>query len=331
MPKISLIMPFFQAGDFIREAILSLMDQDFGDWELIAVDDQSSDHGRMVVEELAAEDHRIRLFINKEKGIIPALILGLRKAKGEYVGRFDADDLLPPDRLRLMLNLLQGSAAKTIVTGLVQYFSDRPISTGYAKYQDWLNELNLNGQTWTDIYRECVIASPNWLMRREELMNIGGFDGLEYPEDYDWCFRCYQHNFEVLCLSSTTLLWREHPLRTSRNSEHYQQEAFFSLKLQRFIELEEFEELVLWGSGRKARITAALLKEKGIRFRWMDLEPHRYPKGILGITIEDYRKLESRSGIKVLIGVYPNPAERKDLEAFLISRHLKLGSDYWYL
>lgn len=331
MASVSLIMPFYQAGSYIRQALLSLMEQSLSDWELIAIDDGSSDEGRSIVEELAADDPRIRLFINAKKGILPALQLGLKRAQGTYIGRFDADDLLPPDRLKLMVNLLEGAAPKTIVTGLVQYFSDLPISPGYVRYQDWINELNLNGQSWEDLYRECVIASPNWLMRRAELERIKGFDDLEYPEDYDWCFRCYQNQFDVQCLSSTTLLWREHPKRTSRHSENYQQQAFFSLKIKRFLELERFTDLVLWGTGRKARLTAALLREANVTFRWMDLEPHRYPKGIQGIAIEDYRQLTAHPDLKLLIGVYPNPAQRQDLEAFLVSRHFSRGYDYWYL
>ncbi len=331
MPKVSLIMPFFQAERFLREALLSVLEQDFEDWELIAVNDQSTDAGAEIVSEFVFEDARFRLFENDQKGILPALQLGLKKARGKYIGRIDADDRFPEERLRLMVDFLEGAKPKTIVTGLAQYFSDRPISKGYAKYQNWLNETNLNGYTWEEIYRECPIASPNWLMRREELLKVGGFDGLSYPEDYDWCFRCYQHQFDVQSLSATTLLWREHPARTSRNSEHYQQEAFFRLKIRRFIELESFEELILWGSGRKARITAALLNEWGLRFRWMDLKPSRYPNGINDQKIEDYRNIEARPGLKLLIGVYPNPAERKDLEAFLISRLLRKGRDYWYL
>lgn len=331
MPEVSLLMPFYMAEDFIAEALASLQQQSLEDWELIAVDDHSNDQSRKVIEAFAEKDPRIKLFLNPGQGILPALQLASKKARGTFVGRFDADDILPSDRLELMAKVLRGSQAKSIVTGLVQYFSDRPISKGYSRYQNWLNETNLNGESWEEIYRECVIASPNWLMRRSEFLAIGGFEGLQYPEDYDWCFRCYQQGFEVQCLTTTTLMWREHPHRTSRNSEHYQQKAFFRLKLQRFIEWEAFEELILWGSGRKARLTAALLRDMGIRFRWMDLEPDKYPDGIHGHPIEDYRKIESHQGLKLLIGVYPNPAERKDLEDFLISRNLQKGTDYWYL
>lgn len=324
-------MPFKDAASWIGEAIESIRQQDFYDWQLIAVNDHSSDAGPQILKNYQTKDSRIYCFENPGNGIVPALEFALEKCEAAFVGRFDADDIMPEGRLSKMHNLLEKSKARTIVTGMVQYFSDRPISNGYQKYQHWLNEVSINRDHWNEIYRECVIASPNWLMRKSELEGIGGFNGLEYPEDYDWCFRCYAANFEVSCLHSTTLLWREHPLRTSRNSDHYEQESFFKLKLKRFLELEEFESLVLWGGGRKARITAAFLDRHQVSFRWMDMEPERYPEGIKGHKIEDFRFLKPIPGQKLLVGVYPNPSQRRSIEDFLYSRHLKLGEDYWYL
>ncbi len=324
-------MPFKNAAPWIGEAIESILQQDFQDWQLIAVNDHSSDKGPSIVQNYQKRDPRIIYLNNQEEGILPALRLALENCHSPYVSRFDADDIMPEARLSKMSALLDKSPPKTIVTGMVQYFSDRPISKGYQKYQHWINEVGLNRDHWREIYRECVIASPNWLMRREELLTIGGFDGLRYPEDYDWCFRCYEAKFEVNCLHSTTLLWREHPQRTSRNSEDYGQERFFHLKLQRFLELENYESLVLWGGGRKARLSATFFDRHQINFRWMDLDPKRYPEGINGHPIEDFRSLTPRQGQKLLVGVYPNPSQRRAIEDFLFSRHLQLGEDYWYL
>lgn len=329
--KIGILMPFKDAAPWIAEAIESILQQDFYDWQLIAVNDHSIDEGPKLLKTYSERDPRISFFENKGEGILPALQLALSHCQAEMVSRFDADDIMPQGRLKKMHDLLEKSAQQTIVTGMVQYFSDRPISKGYQKYQHWLNEVNLNKDQWREIYRECVIASPNWLMRTDELKKMGGFEGLSYPEDYDWCFRFYKARFEIACLHSTTLLWREHPLRTSRNSENYQQDQFFQLKLTRFLELESFEHLVLWGSGRKARITAAFLDRHQISFRWMDMEPQRYPDGIKGHPIEDFRNLSPQAGQKLLIGVYPNPSARRSIEDFLFSRHLQMGEDYWYL
>lgn len=330
-PIIAILMPFKNAQDYLGEAIESLRSQNFKDWQLIMVHDHSEDGSLSIAQDFLAADPRISLYQNPGKGIVPALNEAFKHCQATYVSRFDADDIMPQGRLQKMYDLILKANPKTIVTGMVQYFSDRPISKGYQKYQQWLNEINISNQQWLDLYRECVIASPNWLMRSEELAAIGAFENLEYPEDYDWCFRCYQHGFEIECLHSTTLLWREHPSRTSRNSSHYDQDSFFRLKIKRFLELESFTELVLWGSGRKARLTASLLEEHQVSFRWMDLEPNRFPDGIHHHKIEDFRSLQPSPGLKLLVGVYPNPSERRSIEDFLFSRRLKPGEDYWYL
>lgn len=324
-------MPFKNTEAFIGEAIESILQQSYKDWELVAVDDFSEDHSAEIVKGYAQRDARVRYFKNSEQGIIAALELALANSNSHYIGRFDSDDIMAEGRLDKMVSLLEKASPKTIVTGMVQYFSDRPISKGYEKYQQWLNEVNLGREQWTEVYRECVIASPNWLMLRSELLEISGFSGLSYPEDYDWCFRCYQAGFEVECLNSTTLYWREHPNRTSRNSEHYAQNAFFNLKIQRFLEIENFEQLVLWGSGRKARLTASILERNGTSFRWMDMEPAKFPEGIMAKKIEDFRSLKPERGLKLLVGVYPNPSQKKAIDDFLYSRHMNPGEDYWYL
>ncbi len=328
---IAILMPFKNTEKYLGEAVESVLQQDFEDWQLIMVNDHSTDRSAEIAEAYQKKDSRIQLHLNPEHGIIPALSEAFNHCRSKYVGRFDSDDLMPEGRLQKMYDLIRGANPKTIVTGMVQYFSDRPISKGYQKYQQWINQVNISKLQWSEIYRECVIASPNWLMSSAQLHAIGGFSGLEYPEDYDWCFRCYQNGFEIECLQSTTLLWREHPQRTSRNSADYAQESFFQLKLKRFLELEEFTELCLWGSGKKARLSASILDRHQVAFRWMDLEPSRYPEGINGHMIEDYRRIQPKPGLRLLIGVYPNPSEKRALEDFLYSRHLKPGEDYWYL
>ena len=118
---------------------------------------------------------------------------------------------------------------------MVKYFGEKPISEGYLKYENWINEINLTGKQWQQVYRECVIASPNWMVRKSDLDNIGGFNDLIYPEDYHLVFKWYQNRFDIHTIPEVTLYWREHPERTSRNSEYYAQKSFFNLKIHQFI------------------------------------------------------------------------------------------------
>ncbi len=225
---------------------------------------------------------------------------------------------MPADRLYLMKEKLDQCVGPTIVTGLVKYFSDQPISEGYQKYEQWINQINLSNSQWKNIYRECVIASPNWLMKTDELRAIGGFDQLTYPEDYDLVFRWYQHRFEIKTMNHVTLFWREHPDRTSRNSNHYDQEHFFNLKIRRFIELDwNSEPVILWGNNIKTQLCSQVFKAHDIPFQ--------------KLIISNYQSIEDHADSQLLVSVYPEPEERNQMEGYLkkINRHQ--GKDWWYV
>ncbi len=297
------------------------------------MDDHSTDNSRELISAFADMDARIQLHTNSGKGIISALEKGLAQAQGYFITRMDADDLMPEGRLTLMVENLQNAPPKTIVTGLVQYFSADEVSPGYKQYEAWLNDVGLQNQHWQNIYRECVVASPNWIMRTEELKAIGGFSGLEYPEDYDLVFRWYSNDFTINNLPQTTLLWREHPARTSRNSQNYSQQKFFNLKVKRFLEVDfnPSKPLVLWGTGVKARLTAEILNQNNIDFAWMDLHPEKYPEGINGQQILGFKEIEHVPSPQLLLAVYPPKGQLKKMIAYLNQQNLRAGADYWFL
>ncbi len=244
----------------------------------------------------------------------------------------DADDKMPPFRLEKMVDFLSHQKPKTIATGLVEYFSVNEISEGYKNYQNWLNNVAKNERFWKDIYRECVVASPNWIMRTDELRAICGFKNLEYPEDYDLVFRWYQTGFQIKTIPETTLLWREHPDRISRNSDNYSQQKFFQLKVKRFYELDyQNGDLVLWGTGRKGKFTAQLLIENQVDFHWMEIIPEKIGDEIFGRKILNYKELEDFRNAQLLVAVYPPKKERQKLEAYLSELNFTLGNNFFYL
>jgi glycosyltransferase involved in cell wall biosynthesis len=323
-------MPFFNAGRFIAEALESIQAQTFSNWELIAIDDYSEDDSLAIIKRFADKDKRIKVFPNTEKGVLPALNLAFYHCQGKYLSRCDADDIYPPARFEKMLHLIKTSAPKTVVTGMVSYFSHKNVSRGYRKYEAWLNEINISGIAWSQVYRECVIASPNWLCSAAELNAIGAFKGLSYPEDYDLVLRWYKNDFQVECLAEISLYWRDHPLRASRLSEDYQEKALFRLKVKRFLEIEKFTKLYLWGSDKKSKICASVLIESGLNFSWMGFEGPRSQEKE-SIPLEDFRYTNLSNGAKLLIGVSPNPAQRRSIEDFLMGQNKIEGKDYWYL
>ena len=228
---ISIITPVKNVQSWINETYQSIYSQTWTDWEWIIVDDHSTDDTLLLLKEIALKDERVIVLKNTTSGIIPALQTAFKQCTGEFITRIDGDDLMTPNRLELMQKKILQETDDCVVTGKVKYFSNGEISEGYLKYEEWLNNLVDNNNHYDHIYRECVVASPNWLMRTATASEIGLFEKINYPEDYDMCFIWMENNLAIRSISEVTLLWREHPKRTSRNSAIYQQQSFFHLKI----------------------------------------------------------------------------------------------------
>ncbi len=284
-PKVSIITPFKNASDFIKETAQSLVEQTHTNWEWILVNDHSSENEQLLIGDLL-KDARVKLLYNKGSGIVDALVTAQNEATGEYLTRMDADDVMPANKLELFLQSLKQTNAD-IVTGKVQYFvQDGEVSNGYRKYQDWLNRQVDAQDFYKEIYRECTIASGNWMMRRDLFMQLNGFSGLNYPEDYDLLFRWYQGKLKIAGVDAVTHHWRDHQFRTSRISKHYSQKYFFQLKVKRFLEIDYGgETLLVNGDGLKGKLVANVLLNERIPFYWVGKASRRIKKGTQTIAI----------------------------------------------
>lgn len=301
MSRISILTPYKNAEKYIRETAESILDQLYSDWEWILVNDHSSENELEAISDLI-KDPRILVLENKGNGIVDALCTALEHATVTYVTRMDADDLMPLYKLKRMIRFIQNKP-QTIVTGKVSYFTENgSISEGYLKYQEWLNNRVEQQDFYAKIYRECTVASGNWLMRRADLEQCGGFRNLNYPEDYDLLFRWYENGFNIVGMDLVLHWWREHEQRTSKNSVNYQQEAFFRLKINRFIQLDlnVNQYLIVNGTGQKGRLTAKNLLDLKVLFTWISHEAEKFSKGLLNHAILDANQLKNVDQAQIL-------------------------------
>lgn len=105
---VSVIMPLYNCAAFITDTIHSLQAQTYTDWELVAVDDCSTDNTREIVTALAAEDPRIRYFcLEKNSGAAVARTVSMENADGEYMAFLDSDDLWHPEKLKRQVAFMQ--------------------------------------------------------------------------------------------------------------------------------------------------------------------------------------------------------------------------------
>lgn len=119
MPSISVIVPVYQAEKFLHRCLDSVARQTFSDWELILVDDGSTDGSAALCDRLAAKDNRVRVFHRKKnQGVSEARNLGINEAKGDYIAFLDADDCYEFQALETLWNLREQSGADAAACGL---------------------------------------------------------------------------------------------------------------------------------------------------------------------------------------------------------------------
>jgi glycosyltransferase involved in cell wall biosynthesis len=121
MPTVSVVLPFHNAEPYLSESVQSILRQSFDDFELLLVDDASTDGSAGIAEELTTTDNRIRLLSNgKNKGLAATLNAAIKEARGEYVARMDADDISLPHRLLAQYTYLQENPEVDLVGGDVR-------------------------------------------------------------------------------------------------------------------------------------------------------------------------------------------------------------------
>ena len=300
---ISIIMPVKNAAPFLVECIESILSQTHDQWELLAINDHSIDGSHEILRRFEMRDERITVSINDGKGIISALRKAYGLSKGEFITRMDADDIMVNTKLKTLSNSLIKKGKGHLAIGQVQYISDTQVGEGYRSYELWLNTMTKNGTNFNEIYKECVVPSPCWMMHREDFEKCHAFLPNRYPEDYDLCFRMYEKSMKVIPCSSVLHYWRDYADRSSRNLPEYSDNSFLDLKLDYFLKLEinNDKTLVLWGAGKKGKRAAKFLVERGLEFRWICNNPEKIGKHIYGIEMEDPDQIESDKNYQVMI------------------------------
>ena len=328
---ISILVPFKNTSAFITDCLESIVNQTYGNWELIIVDDHSTDNSYSIVEGFAKIDRRINLFKNKGSGIIDALQLAYSKSKGTFITRMDSDDIMVADKLQTMLDDLMSNGKGHIALGLVKYFSAKGINDGFSKYQSWLNKLTKQGVNYSEIYKECVIASPCWMVHRKDFDNCGAFNSEIYPEDYDLVFRFYKQGLK--CIPSSKLLhyWRDYSYRASRTQDNYSHDMLLQLKLHYFLQLHHDKEktLVIWGAGHKGKFSANYLIENNVNYTWICDNSKKIGKHIYDQELHDFKHLETIKNPQSIITV-ANPKAQKEIKAYLKNQNMRSMVDYFF-
>ena len=299
-------MPMKNASPYLQDCIDSIINQTYENWELLVVNDHSTDDSEKIMKKYCNDQQRIQLYKNNGSGIIDALKLAYSKSIGSYITRMDADDIMNANKLSALYDQLESKGKGWVVTGCVKYFSsNKQLNEGYLQYEKWINTLTRKETNYSEIYKECVIPSPCWLINKEDLDQIGGFNSSIYPEDYDLAFRMFYGGIQITGVKGVLHLWRDYPERTSRNDPNYSNNAFPLIKTYYFLkhELITNEDLILWGAGKKAKAIAKIFIEKKIIFKWITNNPKKIGKHIYGQKIINTDNIIINENSQIIIAI----------------------------
>ncbi len=331
LPLVSILIPFKNTEEYLNECMLSILRQSYPHWEVLAVNDHSSDHSKAVIDEFAQTEPRIKRLENKGNGIIEALRTAYSACHGELITRMDSDDIMSPHKLEIMVNALRSKGNGHVAIGKVKYFSHRGISNGYERYEHWLNGLTAKGTNYEEIYKECVIPSPCWMVHRNDFEECGAFAPDRYPEDYDLTFRFYENNLQCIPCDETLHYWRDYDSRTSRTSEHYAQNYFLGIKLFYFLKLDRDTNrpLVLWGAGNKGKEIARQLIRQNLDFFWICDNPKKIGKSIYGQEMLHFKRFEEFNNAQSIITV-ANETAQTQIRDYFSGLEKKESLDYFF-
>ena len=209
-PRVSVLLPAYNNEAYLGPAIESVLCQSYADFELLVVDDGSTDGSREIIARYARDDTRIRPTMCAHRGFVATLNEGLSQARGEYVARMDHDDIALPERLARQVEWLRADPACVVVGTSFIAIDDRgrPRRTHHCLINDTTIRRGLA--------LDPCIPHPTAMLRRSALIAVGGYrPGYVAAEDYD-LWRRVAHLGRLHNLEEPLLLYRETAASMSR-------------------------------------------------------------------------------------------------------------------
>ena len=329
-PLVSVVMPVWNAEATVERAIRSILDQSLREFEMIVVDDGSTDGTPDVVASI--DDKRVHLHRTAHQGVAAAANAGVELASAPVIARMDADDASHSERLALQLACLRNERLD-VVGSQVSIVSDTGVlTTGMKRYQRWINELTLSSDQIHGLrFVELPLVNPTLLGRRE-YFELGCRDNA-FPEDYDLMLRAAANGMRFGKILKVLLMWSDRSARLTRTNRRYTRDAFMECRRHHILRgpLAGVKQVDLWGVGKGGKPWIRWLLENDIQIRTLiDVNPRKVGKTIGGTRVIGPADVARADGVMMLVAVGAVGA-RQEIEEFAKQRGYVMGRDLWFV
>jgi glycosyltransferase involved in cell wall biosynthesis len=279
MPKVSVIIPTYNRGYIVRQAIESVLEQTFKDFEILIIDDGSTDNTREVIQGIS--DMRVKYLYKKNGGVANAINYGIANSKSEYIGILASDDLWPPEFLEIMKEKLDGNKDVGIAyTAVTHRYPDGEEIKSYGI------ERCVSGYISTHLFEHSIVPPMAVLIRRSIIPGFLFDENLKICEDND-AFLRLSKSIKYLFVPDTEVIRRQS--RDSVTTGTYITGSYMrALSLERFYYHLDGDKYVPAGVARKKishayrraaerhrtggyRYAAIALYKKAIKYKPLDL------------------------------------------------------------
>ena len=312
-----------------------MIHQSMDDFELIAVDDGSTDDTLNILQNLAQRDPRIKASTQPHAGLVQALNRGLQSCQASYIARMDADDRSLPNRLALQAKYLDEHPSIDLVSCKVRAFPAEQVREGFQIYLNWLNDLLTEADIRREIFVESPLPHPSVMFRKAVVSRLGGYQDFGWPEDYDLWLRWHLAGARFAKLPQVLLEWREHPERLTRTDSRYALENFLRVKAYYLARgpLARRDAVILWGAGMIGRRLAKQLARQNSPLKaFVDVDPRkigRTRRGLPVIAPDDLISWWKQYSHPVILASVGARGARQLIRQQLTTWGLQEGADWW--
>jgi glycosyltransferase involved in cell wall biosynthesis len=326
--SVSVLLPYRDAEPTLEAAIHSIATQTFHVWELLLIDNASTDDGPSIAQRWADRDPRITLVHEPRNGIAHALNTGLAYARGKYIARMDADDVSHTERLVKQVAYLETHPAIGVLGTRTAFATTVEKSSGMRWFVDWQNAILSLHAHYVKRFVDAPLAHPTVMFRRELVELHGGYDPGPLPEDHELWLRWMDAGVRFAKLPELLLTWNDHAGRLSRTHPNYSVDAFFSTKvkwLAKWMKRKlDGRPVIIAGTSNLCRDRAAKLEAEGIAISaFTDVKPREIP----GYAFIPHDELPP-AGEAFIVSFISQRGSGDRIAEYLVSRGLVEGVDF---
>lgn len=332
MPKISVILPFYNAQNSLESAIESIAKQQFVDFECLLINNNSTDKSVEIAKQFVDKDSRFRMLNESKQGVAYASNLASQHAKGIFIARMDADDIAFPDRLKLQYDFLIKNREFGVVTGRVEFGGDKQTAAGLYRYTEWVNSLKTSEIIALRRFIESPVINPSAMWRKSVENALGGYVHGDFPEDYDMWLRWIDAGVKIGKIPEPILQWNDSSNRLTRTDKRYCTTAFYQTKASYLAKSLKrinpyYPYVYVWGASRIMRKRADFLTSHAIKIQaYIDISQKRQFKGNLLF----YKDIPSPNDAFILVFV-PQTDLKIQILSFLQSKGYVEGINFLFV